>query len=258
MRDQVVVVTGAASGIGRSVAKLCAERGAVVALMDRDEAGLSAVSAELAVAGGSSRMYGCDVSDVDAVDAVFERIRADIGVPRGLFTAAGVDLGGLAHELPRDRWRRVLDVNLNGSFFAVQAVLRTLVAENMTGSIVLCSSPAASVGFAAGGNSAYAASKGAISALTRTLAVDYASRGIRVNAIVPGPTETPLMWMAVPEDERPHMRATIQSEVPLGRMADPDEPARAAVWLLSDEASYVTGSHLVCDGGVLAKASVSV
>lgn len=258
MKDQVVVVTGAASGIGRSVARLCAERGAVVALLDRDEAGLSATSAEVAAVGGSSRMYGCDVSDAFAMDAAFERIHSEIGVPRGLFTAAGVDLGGLAHELPLDRWRRVLDVNLNGSFFAIQSVIRMLVAEQLTGSVVLCSSPAASVGFAAGGNSAYAASKGAISALTRTLAVDYARHGIRVNAIVPGPTETPLMWMAVPEAERPSMRTVIESEVPLGRMADPDEPARAAVWLLSDDASYVTGSHLVCDGGVLAKASVSV
>jgi len=133
-----------------------------------------------------------------------------------------------------------------------------MLAAGRGGSIVLCSSPAAFAGFAAGGASAYAASKGGVSALTRTLAVDYARYGVRVNAIVPGPTETPLMWAAVPDGGRAAMRVQIEAEVPLGRLADPEEPARAALWLLSDEASYVTGSHLVCDGGVLAKASVTV
>jgi NAD(P)-dependent dehydrogenase (short-subunit alcohol dehydrogenase family) len=88
--------------------------------------------------------------------------------------------------------------------------------------------------------------------------VDYAKFGVRVNAIVPGATETPLMWAAVPEPDRPRMREVVEQEVPLGRLADPTEPAQAALWLLTDASSYVTGSHLVCDGGVLAKASISV
>jgi len=152
----------------------------------------------------------------------------------------------------------VLSVNLTGAFLTSRAILQGLVAAKRPGSIVLCSSPAAYVGFAAGGASAYAASKGGISALTRSMAVDYAPHRVRVNAIVPGPTETPLMWAAVPEDEREEMRHVVEKEVPIGRMADPVEAARAAIWLLSDEASYVIGSHLVCDGGVLAKASISV
>jgi NAD(P)-dependent dehydrogenase (short-subunit alcohol dehydrogenase family) len=126
------------------------------------------------------------------------------------------------------------------------------------GSIVCTSSPGSFVAFAAGGESAYAASKGGVSALVRGMALDYAKFGIRVNAIVPGPTDTKLMWMSVPEDKRSGMRDVINSEVPIGRTAQPEEIARAAVWLLSDESSYVTGSHLVCDGGVLAKASISV
>lgn len=90
------------------------------------------------------------------------------------------------------------------------------------------------------------------------MAVDYAKNGIRVNAIVPGATETRLMWANVEPADMPEMRRRICAEVPLGRLASPDEPARAVVWLLSDEASYVTGSHLVCDGGILAKACISV
>jgi NAD(P)-dependent dehydrogenase (short-subunit alcohol dehydrogenase family) len=125
------------------------------------------------------------------------------------------------------------------------------------GSIVCVSSPFALTAPEAGA-SAYSASKAGISALVRSLAVDYGRHGIRVNAILPGPTETELMWANVPESERARVRRTIESEVPLGRLADPKEPARAAMWLLSDNASYVTGSQLACDGGVLAKASVSV
>ena len=105
---------------------------------------------------------------------------------------------------------------------------------------------------------AYSAAKAGVSALVRCLAVDYARYGIRVNAIVPGATETALMWDNVPHEDVAGMRETIHGEVPLGRQGDPQEPARAAVWLLSDEASYVTGSHLVCDGGILAKLSISV
>ena len=105
---------------------------------------------------------------------------------------------------------------------------------------------------------AYSASKGGISALIRCLAVDYAPYRIRVNAIVPGATETALMWDNVPPQDIPALRATVHTEFPLGRLAEPEEPARAIAWLLSEQASYVTGSHLICDGGILAKGSISV
>jgi NAD(P)-dependent dehydrogenase (short-subunit alcohol dehydrogenase family) len=258
MHGRTIVITGAASGIGKATALLCAQRGAKLALIDIDRKGVDAATLEVAAFGGSAQGYVCDVSDESAMTDAFARVTAELGVPQGLFAAAGVDLGGFVHELATERWQRVMDINLNGAFYASRLVLRGLVEAGLPGSIVLCSSPASFVGFAAGANSAYAASKGAISALTRTLAVDYARNGIRVNAIVPGPTETPLMWMAVPEEERPATRDLITSEVPIGRMADPSEPANAVTWLLSDESSYVVGSHLVCDGGVLAKASVSV
>ena len=126
------------------------------------------------------------------------------------------------------------------------------------GSIVCTSSPAAFVSMAAGEVPAYSATKGGVSALVRTLAIDYASYGVRVNAVVPGATETPLMWDDVPLSDRERLRAQVAQEIPLGRLAEPIEPARAVVWLLSDASTYVTGSHLVCDGGILAKGSISV
>jgi len=129
--------------------------------------------------------------------------------------------------------------------------------ESDGGSIVCVSSPLAVVA-TPGGSGAYSASKGGVSALVRSLAVDYARRGIRVNALLPGPTETDLMWATVSAEEIDSTRELVAGEVPLGRLATPEEVARAAIWLLSDEASYVTGAQLPCDGGVLAKASISV
>ena len=124
------------------------------------------------------------------------------------------------------------------------------------GSIVCFSSPLGLVATPASG--AYSASKAGILALVRSLAVDHARDGIRVNAVLPGPTETKLMWANVPDDEVDTMRDVIRGEVPLGRLAEPEEVARVAVWLLSDDASYITGAQIACDGGILARAAVSV
>ena len=133
-----------------------------------------------------------------------------------------------------------------------------MVEARAGGSVVCTSSIAAFAGFAAGGAGAYSATKGGISSLVRCLAVDYASHGIRVNALVPGATETRLMWNNVQPEQVHQMREQLSREIPLGRIANPEEPARAAIWLLSDDSSYVTGTQLVCDGGVLAKSALSV
>jgi NAD(P)-dependent dehydrogenase (short-subunit alcohol dehydrogenase family) len=253
------VITGASSGIGRATALLLAEIGASLALLDIDEAAAPETAAACLKRGaGAAEVYRCDVTDEGQVADTVARVQDDLGTPTRLFANAGIDRGGVTHELVLGLWQSVISTNLTGTILTCKHVLGVMVHAGVGGSVVCTSSPGGFVAFSAGGAAAYSASKGAISALVRSLAIDYATHGIRVNAVVPGPTETPLMWANVAEDERDAVRRTVCAETPLGRLADPFEPARAVRWLLSDEASYVTGSHLVCDGGVLAKAALSV
>jgi NAD(P)-dependent dehydrogenase (short-subunit alcohol dehydrogenase family) len=259
MRGRAVLVTGGGSGIGRAAAQLLAGLGARVGVLDIDEASASEVAKEARDRGAERAVaVRCDVSVEDDVVAALIRCHDELGPPHGLFANAGTDAGAPLHELPTGTWERLIRTNLTGTYLTCKHVIARMLARGAGGSIVCTSSPAAFVAFAAGGAGGYSASKGGISALVRCMAIDYASHGIRVNAIVPGPTDTKLMWVNVPEEARPRMREVIQREVPLGRLAEPQEVARAAVWLLSDDASYVTGSHIVIDGGVTAKASISV
>jgi NAD(P)-dependent dehydrogenase (short-subunit alcohol dehydrogenase family) len=254
-----MVVTGGGSGIGRAAALLCARRGDRIAILDKN--GESAnEAAEMARAEGAGGALGmaCDVSDEAQVARSFALIQEQFGAPYGIFANAGIDIGGLIHEMPLELWQRILDTNLTGIFLTCKHGLRQMLAAQTSGSIVCTSSPASFVAFAAGGSGAYSATKGAISSLVRCMAIDYARFGIRVNAVTPGATETGLMWNNVAADQIETMRAQACREIPLGRLAQAEDPARVVVWLLSDEAAYMTGSHVVCDGGILAKASISV
>jgi NAD(P)-dependent dehydrogenase (short-subunit alcohol dehydrogenase family) len=241
------------------VALLCAARRDNVAILDKNAAAAKKTAAA-AMRQGANYALGltCDVSCEEQVEKAFKIISDKIGAPYGLFTSAGIDLGGLVHELPAATWRQVLDTNLTGTFFACKHALRKMRQAGVPGSIVCASSPTGFVALAAGASGAYSATKGAISSLVRCMAIDYAPYGIRVNAVVPGATETRLMWSNVPARNIRRMRKILSKEIPLGRLAQPEEPARAVAWLLSEASSYVTGSHLICDGGILAKASISV
>jgi NAD(P)-dependent dehydrogenase (short-subunit alcohol dehydrogenase family) len=244
-----LVVTGAARGIGLACARLAADGGARVALLDRDGDEVERAAASIEGALG----LACDVSDEGQVEDAFATVADRLGGVRSLIASAGMDRGGAVDDMSAGDWDAVLAVNARGAFLSCRAAIARM---GDGGAIVCMSSPFA---FAtAPGTAAYSASKGAVSALVRALALDCAPKGIRVNAVLPGPTDTDLMWSNVPEAEVSEMRARLEREVPLGRMASPDEPARAALWLLSDDAAYVTGAQLACDGGVLAKSSVSV
>ena len=252
-------MTGGGKGIGRAAVLLCAARGDKLAILDKEGDAAQATAEDARSEGAASAIaVACNVACEEEVAQAFKKITQDLGTPYGLFANAGMDKGGFIHELPLATWRAVLETNLTGIFLTCKYGLQSMLAGRSGGSVVCTSSPTGFVALAGGASGAYSATKAGISALVRCMAIDYASRGIRVNAIVPGATETTLMWSNVRPEEIPQMRVKVSSEIPLGRLAQPEEPARAVAWLLSEESAYVTGSHLVCDGGILAKSCISV
>jgi NAD(P)-dependent dehydrogenase (short-subunit alcohol dehydrogenase family) len=232
------LVTGAGSGIGAAVARAAARAGMRVAAVDLR--GLDTFD-------GDVLALEADVREEAAVAAALARCRERLGVPTAVLANAGIERNGPAHAIALDDWDQTLRVNLTGAFLTARHAIAAMLEDGAPGSVVFTSSPAAFVGFAGGGNAAYAASKGGVSALVRSLALDYAADGIRVNAVVPGATATPLLG-DVP-DER------VREQIPLRRLGTPEDVADAVLWLWSDASSYVTGSHLAVDGGLLAKSA---
>ena len=260
MSEQTVLVTGAGSGIGAAVVLAAARQGAGVAVLDINAARLKSVTADAARFGAKDVLaLEADVRCEQAVEEALTRCRERLGAPTAVLANAGIETNAAAHELLLVDWNETLEVNLTGAFFTAKYAIREMLRDGLGGSVVCTSSPSAFVGFAGGRNAAYAASKGGISAMVRSLALEYASAGIRVNGVVPGATDTPLLTVAAPVGQRIELRDRIvelaKQQVPLGRLGTPDEVANAVLWLWSDAASYVTGSHLVVDGGVLAKSA---
>jgi NAD(P)-dependent dehydrogenase (short-subunit alcohol dehydrogenase family) len=251
-----VVVTGAGSGIGRASALAAGRLGAAVGALDLNRAAAEATAAE-ALDLGSPGAIGleCDVREEASVAAAISVAAERLGPIRGLATCAGIERHAVVHELDWSEWSDVVGTNLNGTFLTCKHVLGSMVEHGQGGSIVCISSALATVSIP-GGFGAYSASKGGVSALVRSMALDYAAFSIRVNAVVPGATETPLMWSMTPPEDVPAERAAVEAKVALGRLAEPEEIAVAITWLLSDQATYVTGSHLYADGGLTARAVI--
>lgn len=236
-----VVVTGAARGIGAAIARGAAHAGARVACIDVD--GPGAVSTASTLDGAIA--VDCDLTDFAAVEAAGVTITERLGRIDGLVTAAGGSRGEARPFLEIDPtvWHTMIDRNLTTTFHTALVFARLMAAEH-AGSIVLVSSQLS--GVVRPGLAHYGAAKGAINQLVRGMAVDLGPLGIRVNAIGPGPTETPgnATWFARPEIQEQHER-----QIPLGRVAQPEEMAGAVVHLLSEESSYTTGAILLIDGG---------
>ncbi|MGA7411008.1 MAG: SDR family oxidoreductase [Bryobacteraceae bacterium] len=255
---RTILITGAGSGIGRATALACAKRADQLALLDKNQNAVEQTAKLCQAIGAEAIGFPCDVVQESEIEAAFHESAERFGPVWGVFANAGIDEAGMIHELPIAKWNQVIAVNLTGVFLTCKLGLQQMIGTDVGGSIVCTSSPCGSVALPVGGVGAYSATKAGISALVRCMAVDYARNRIRVNAVVPGATETGMMWNNVPPAQVEQMRTQLNREIPLGRLGQPQDIARAVVWLLSDDSDYVTGSHLLCDGGVLAKASISV
>jgi NAD(P)-dependent dehydrogenase (short-subunit alcohol dehydrogenase family) len=233
--QKVAVVTGGGSGIGRAAAIRFASEGARVLVADIDADHAGAAAGEISAAGGRAAAMAVDVSDAAQVEAMAARAVAEFGGIDILMTAAGVLSFGSATETDPDAWNRVIGINLTGTFLAARAVIPAM-AQRGGGAIITVSSSTGAHD-ASPGNVAYVASK-----------------GVRVNAIAPGPTATPMLGSVMTEDE---MRRFGEA-MPIGRLAQPTELAAAAAFLASDDASYVTGAVFAVDGGQTAKVGVTL
>ena len=249
VEGKATLVTGGASGIGRATALALAAEGARVLVADRDASGAEAVVKAIAEQGGVAVACPTDVADPAAVEAMVRAALDAFGRLDGAVNAAGVIASAaLLHDMALADWERTLAVNLTGVFLCLQHELRAMRAQG-AGSIVNVSSGAGVLGTPALGH--YVASKHGILGLTKTAALENARAGIRVNAICPGSTDTPMLqgFMAGSAEAR----KMILASAPPGRLGQPEEIAQAAVWLLSDRASYVSGESLFVDYGAVSR-----
>jgi 3-oxoacyl-[acyl-carrier protein] reductase len=238
---RVSLVTGASRGIGRAVARALASCGATVVLGAREESRLLSVASEIEAAGGQARPVRLDVADRASVDSALEGVLRDLGRIDHLVNNAGITRDNLLLRMKRQEWDDVLATNLTGAFHCSQAALRPMLKQR-SGRIVNVSSIVGVTGNA--GQANYAASKAGLIGFTKSLAREVASRGITVNAVAPGFIETD-MTAALGEKAR----EALLSAVPLGRVGSPEDVAAAVLFLVSEEAGYLTGQVLGVDGG---------
>jgi NAD(P)-dependent dehydrogenase (short-subunit alcohol dehydrogenase family) len=248
LKNKICLVTGGASGIGQAAALAFAREGAVVTIADSSSAGEETAGMVRGI-GGKAEFIRCDISVASEVEALI----ANIAVRRGrldcAFNNAGIEGPLVAmHEVPEELWDRIAKVDLKGPFLCLKYEVRQMLRQGY-GAIVNTSSTAGICGTP--GYSPYTAAKHGVIGLTKTVALQYARSRIRVNAICPGLTDTPMMARILGGDRE--MEQLFVAGTPIGRKATPAEIAAAAVWLCSDAASFVTGAVLPVDGGVFAQ-----
>jgi len=249
LEGKIALITGAGSGMGRAAAELFAGEGAKIVVTDVvDDAGNATVAAVRA-AGGDATYVRADVSQWTDCQAMVTCATDTYGGLHVLYNNAGIfpaDDGGVL-DTPESTWEKVMAINLKGVWLGCRAGIPTMIASG-GGSIVNVASFVALVG-AATAQIAYTASKGGVLSMTREMAVEYARQGIRANALCPGPIQTPLLEELLSDPQR---RARRLVHIPMGRLGLAEELAKAALFLASDDSSYMTGASLVIDGGITA------
>jgi len=241
LRDKIALVTGAASGIGAATARRFAREGAAVAINDAKPEGLEAVAGEIRAAGAKALVLPGDVTKKADCERIVQDVTRTFGRLDILINNAGITRDAVAAKMTEEQWDAVLSVNLKGTFLCAQAALPGM-RERAWGRVVNTSS-IGSLGNI--GQANYAASKAGVIGLTKTLALEYAKYGVTVNAIAPGPVMT-AMLAGVPDA----IRERIIAQVPVGRIASPDEIAGVHVFLASEDAAFITGQVIFADGGV--------
>jgi NAD(P)-dependent dehydrogenase (short-subunit alcohol dehydrogenase family) len=241
---RVALVTGAAGDIGAAAAAVFARQGARLAITDRRDDDLERVAEALRSAGAEVATIACDQTDPAAAAALFAGIDARFGRLDAAFVNAGYGRYGALIDLPFDQWKRHVDVNLNGGFLMTQGAARLMAAGGRGGAIAINASTAAAHVCDLLG--AYAASKAGLRMLARSLASELGVHRIRVNLVMPGVIETAMTRSLI---EDPAVRADVLSETPVGRLGAPEDVAKLAAFLCSDEASYITGAEVLVDGG---------
>ncbi len=246
---KVCLITGSGGGLGRAASILFAREGGKIVVTDMDEEGGRETVRLVEEAGGEAAFLPGDVSDDDQVRALFDQAVEHFGRLDVSYHNAGImhpdDTSPV--ETPLEIWQKTIDINLKGVFLCCRYAIPKLV-ESGGGSIINVASFVALMG-AANPQIAYSASKGGVLSMTREMAVQYAPQGIRANALCPGPVRTPLLEPLLKDDERRENRL---NHIPLGRFAEPEDIAKAALFLASDLSSYMTGTEFVVDGGITA------